>query len=312
MTSPTYVVRSSYLKPVIVNHFLQSKGWKKGHAGSPKIDWLYEDGKFMYGRNTLKKRVKVKSMLNEQKDNIAQKDNLYTNLMEKFPENPYIKKQFILKPNQDPTEFAHVFQQAPVWIVKPVHGFKGQGIHIIRNTEQLQQLKQKIDPTETYVIQEYIINPLLWDNKYKFHLRVMFIITSSPSIAIYESYVAILAKDPYNDEDFSNKDVHDTHATDGLNVIDCKDELVQQYGNDNFLKMNKQIHDALGLLPQLFDPKPYNESTEGFEVFGADIMFDDNFQLYFIEVNRKLAFSKTTETNKKFIEFIYNATNHLV
>jgi hypothetical protein len=304
----TYLIRSDYIDIKVADAFLKSKGWRKAKPNE-NPDWLYEDGKFMYGRNTYKGRVKVKSMLNEQKDNIARKDLLMINLNEHYPDKKYVKTQYVIEPDQDISKFNFIFKTHPVWIIKPVFGFKGQGITIVRNTKQLKQLKR--DKVKPYVIQEYILNPLLWDKKYKFHLRVRFIITSKGTCLIHNNYSAIVNTTEYINEDFDNKFIHDTHADHGTSTSNARPELIKQFGQDKFDQMEFQIHDVISKLPHLFDPKPYNESKHGFEMFGADIMFDDTFKLYLIEVNRKIGLN-TAGTSTELIKFIYEATKNLL
>lgn len=76
-------------------------------------------------------------------------------------------------------------QDTNIWILKPSKGSMSKGIHIVTNPNEIQIEYMK--KPKSYVIQEYLTNPFLSDNK-KTELRVVVTITSMfPTIRAYIS-----------------------------------------------------------------------------------------------------------------------------
>lgn len=92
-------------------------------------------------------------------------------------------------------------QQKPnktTFIMKPANGAMGHGIKLFRNVE-------KIQPTENFIVQEYIPNPYLIDG-FKFDLRIYALVTSCDPLRafIYNNGLVRLGTEPYQEPHESN------------------------------------------------------------------------------------------------------------
>lgn len=89
-------------------------------------------------------------------------------------------------------------QQKRTFILKPSNAAMGHGIKLYRNIE-------KIQPTDNFVVQEYISNPYLLD-KYKFDLRIYALVTSCDPLRafIFNNGLVRLGTEKYQEPHESN------------------------------------------------------------------------------------------------------------
>jgi hypothetical protein len=194
------------------------------------------------------------------------------------------------------------------YIFKPVTGFAGTGIKVFsdystcchyiidiiskykylwkNNGVAVEKMKNRV-----WVLQEYLTNPLTIkkdDGKdYKFHIRHFYIYSPSnnanaiPSYYKYIGRIAI-AENPYIHGDWENHKIHDTHFHNSPGEI-FPDAL--KLSPETQDKINKQIAEFYQILNSLIHANCYADSQHCFELFGADLMLTDDFDLKVLEVN---------------------------
>ena len=243
------------------------------------------------------------------------------------------------------------------WIVKPSMSDKGQGIRVFKTIEDLQQIFDSFDdPTDTdddddddtddldidnkiiisqlrhFIVQEYLINPLLlpsMDNK-KFHIRCYITCKGDLEVFVYNRMLALFAPTPYKDiTEMSHFDPTDlktlkSHLTNTClqskfekaklavmefnNLIDISDE--------NKSKIIKQIHEishdiflaAVTVNRMNFQPLP-----NAFETYGVDFLVDSNYDVKLLEINAYPDFKQTGEELKSLIDELFlNITKSVI
>lgn len=110
-------------------------------------------------------------------------------------------------------EFTEAFEQPGVtYIAKPDKGTQGQGIFLVKDLDDLyvNGVRESQNCRKNYIIQEYISNPLLLDNK-KFDFRLYVLITSVYPLIAYlnEEGLARLCTEDY--EDVSNDNLSNVY-----------------------------------------------------------------------------------------------------
>jgi len=280
-------------------HVFTSRGWHPATTNDDKIGLVYEDSKHGYRNNTYKGKNYVKSTLYDSKEAIVDKNKLYQTL-----NGRHMLEQYFLAKGDDPNRYTNLFDGYPVWIVKPVGvGFySGKGISVVTSFDHL---KRAINPANNYVIAKYLTNPLLYKtdsstveykNKplnilagaKKFHIRVLVIVATDKKYIILnelnEIYPAIL---PYQNSQYDNKGIHDTHFVSHGHTGGNKD-LFERFGQEKTDMINGQINVIVKDTVESFNTGTYNESDHGFEIFGYDFIVNQKFLVYLIEVNRKV------------------------
>jgi hypothetical protein len=176
-----------------------------------------------------------------------------------------------------------------LWIVKPVDNYGGNGIRLHRGPIKRHQIK------DLSVIQRYIPNPLLLDF-HKFDIR-MFVLLTLDKMWFYRDGFIRIAANPYVDPSIQPgaalqlgalRTTHLTNGTQG-NHVDSLDRI-SELGLDNttlyqFIEQLKPIF----LHAQKVENKFRRDNGvlfESFELFGLDILFDQDKRPWLLEINK--------------------------
>ncbi|CAD8205623.1 unnamed protein product [Paramecium pentaurelia] len=195
-----------------------------------------------------------------------------------------------------------------LWIVKPGECTnRGNGITVCQDLQEINKIlneEQPDDRQRTYIVQQYIDNPFLY-NKRKFDIRCYMLLTSQNGIFkgywYQEGYIRTSSKE------FTtkclNKYIHLTN-----DAVQSKDEDYGkfEFGNKiSFLEYQRYLDTyhsqskfnffidiypkmkniALDLMKASYGKIDPERRSNSFELFGLDFMIDDNFKLWLIEAN---------------------------
>jgi len=137
---------------------------------------------------------------------ISKKDSLARNILKICKVMPqdfdFVPKTWIM-----PTDYSSLLtyaidmkkmNQKRTYIMKPANGAMGHGIRLFKSVERIQ-------PTENYIVQEYIANPYLLDG-YKFDMRIYVLVTSCDPLRafIYNNGLVRLGTEQYQEPHESN------------------------------------------------------------------------------------------------------------
>jgi hypothetical protein len=333
----TYYVKTDYYTDDYIDSLFNTKHWQKItpavipkyiQSGKP-IDYIYLDGKHYWDPKNFKLKSIVKNLVNEEKRSITAKNELMTNLT-KIP----AARKFIM-PQLD-IDLSHVkssgfydkiksfMKPDTVYILKPVHGFSGQGIRMITAYDELHTFISSIakKPADRiskkqmhWVLQEYLTEPLLirqQTDNYKFHIRHYFFYvpqsldtqngcdketldvalecsrdsTIPGKTSYYTSDGEIApARAPYVKGDWSNKLIHDTHFYGRDGELFPKAlNLTPELEKDIYSQMAELYSHILSCI----GAGCYAESKQCYELFGVDLILTADYKLKVIEVNEKI------------------------
>lgn len=195
------------------------------------------------------------------------------------------------------------------WIMKPAAKSRGRGIQVINDISS-------VIYGEPMIMQRYLKNPLLL-NGYKFDLRIYVLVTSVNPLEmfIYKEGFGRFSTVPYNldPNDKANKYIHLTNVSinkynlknsDGSNndeiyggskisLETCKEKVESAYN----INWDKQIWDqiidcCLKAMVCAQNDIQYNPSC--FEVYGFDIIIDQDFKCWLLEINSSPSLSRDT------------------
>jgi hypothetical protein len=252
---------------------------------------------------------------------ISNKNDLYFNFKNLFPNDytQYFAKSKLLKAN-------YIYNPNEILIAKPINLLKylknnikvqscgGDDILIINSNAKLTEAKNLLKKYDNILLSEYIQNPLLFKTR-KFHLRIVFlatIVNNKFATYLLDTSTIILAKLPYKNADYHNKDIHDTHfkstdadyffprdfTTENIGIV-ITPEITNKLLNDMRILMAKvsEIMFKKGICL-------FKNTKNGFHVFGGDIMITDDFKIILLEVNGLPGFGLLDKTNTVFDELI--------
>jgi len=236
---------------------------------------------------------------------ITLKDKLYNNFLrfqEKFPADyTYMTETYT---SQRINEFKRKYSNYKIskddlWLVKPKGAARGKGIHFLKDVK---------DVRGTDVVTKYISNPLLLEKK-KFDLRVYVLVTGHDplKIYIYKETFARMSSDEYDTElddldnvfkHLTNVSVNKKKKTQESNSFiwslpKVKRYLLEEYGVQ-FDEIWKKIEDiaikaVITMNKAEIDTEKKRfknlKSNNTFELYGVDILIDDDLKPWLLEIN---------------------------
>lgn len=327
----------------------ETENWYNVNLTKPVFIFFKDTLEDISRKNKLKKLYNVQSLIFNSlngTDNISHKNLLYFNMLkiDKAFTNKHMAKTIYLR---NDTKYQH-----GVYIARPIellHGTQtqrgGKDIVIYDDNKGFSKALQLLKKYKNVIISNYILKPLLF-NGLKFHFRTYFI----PSIVNGHFKVHYLdicpiytAKLPYQEKDYYNADIHDTHLKSTakdyfftkskyyfkqghLDIFhnDLNKENIENIenigNNENPLDMGKidniwkQIENILHNVSRILskDISLYNNTKNGFYIFSADYMLSRNENtntnnVILLEVNHQTGIDFRNETIKlEFDKHLFN------
>lgn len=231
-------------------------------------------------------------------------------------------------------------ERKSLWIVKPKNLYGGIGIKIfddtskiakfiksrnIINVHTINKLKKFSNPN-SYLIQKYISNPLLIEGR-KFDIRINVLLTNDFNIYFSPYYLVRTSSYKYSNKiNYDERDeiIHLTNNTfqklapsyemyEDDNVIysqQFQKYLDLSYGKDvinvsrDFFPIWKEIiiDSILSIKKDII--KKRNDHRFFYEILGFDLMIDENFKTWLIEVNQNPGIDAPTAMNLKMLPYL--------
>lgn len=249
------------------------------------IDFLFVSGEAAYYRNKVDTRQSNWISLLHGKSVVTLTNKI--TLHSKYGDSNFLIDSDIITSGKD----IPVLTGRTLKIVKPLKGFQGRGITLLKTTSELDDWIGSHPDYKEWLVQTYIQNPALKDG-YKFHLRVLVVVKKESKKPI-EAYVAthkfyVKAEEKYKKDDWLNPRIHDTHYKPGK-TESFPQILPDDWTETETVKVDKKINSILKtLLENETDFKADWNAKNGFEVFGVDILFDKK-KPYILEFNNKIS-----------------------
>ena len=342
----TYLVRTDYFKDDFIDDCFKARGnWHKITDNQlveykhKTIDFIYIDGLNYINPKYYNLRSDLKNTVTDNKQSISHKHNLIQNFSKSSQSAKYIMPTMEI----DMLDYyysvgpiiSNFFKPGKIYIFKPVSGMAGEGIQIFSNFTDLDKYMMEIisknkhkwnkynksiditknairakEPLRVWVLQEYIMNPLLFTENgknYKYHIRHFYLYQPGNRPSYYKNTGKIaLAKKPYVNGDWGNPDIHDTHFHGNSNYSWPKSTNLTLA---QIQSINEQIHEFYTYLDSAINAGCYPETKYCYELFGVDLMITQDYKLKVLEVNAGLGLGTNTTASK---EELFNGILELI
>lgn len=232
-------------------------------------------------------RSYLKNILSNEKKIITNKESLSNILKQHYPTlaAKYLPETFNLY---------SVYNISPgqIYIARPVgdSACAGKDIFIITNTQELNEVKRRHRRYSSSILSQYITNPLLWEGR-KFHLRMYLLIRAGPDLtyetSLWKRGKILTAAEPYKNEDFGNKRIHDTHVSTTPRNLYFPEDL-PLVADTLFQQMNEITFAVTEIMRD--HSRPYPESKNAYEVFGLDFLVTDRLEVKLLEINDRVGY----------------------
>ena len=203
-----------------------------------------------------------------------------------------------------------------IWIIKPSNLSRGRGISV---SNKLSTILDSHDDSNQIIVQKYIENPLIILGR-KFDIRQWVLVSNLNPLTIWiweEPYLRFGAED-YNITDMSNLFSHVTNNSIAKHsehfketkiegnmweVHQFSDFLVKQYGSDRWPEIHQKIKNVI-ICSFEAARHEMKQRPNSFELFGYDVMIDENLNVYLIEVNLSPALDYSTKITEKLVKLM--------
>lgn len=255
------------------------------------------------------------------KDRLWMKLNLATKKFGSEEFGEFHPRTFVLPMDYDELNSYWSKSKSKLFIMKPPASSRGNGIKVINNINQIpsnaywsnnQAFQSK---KSTMIVQRYISNPCLLENGQKFDLRIYVLLTSIDPLRvyIYREGLVRFASSKYNIQEdgiidqfmhltnyFINKNSHGYKINNDCDSLNGSKwtlsrfwrHLEEHYPDVDTKHLWSEIVDIIvktvvcceGSIARYSRPNCKNDYTS-YELFGFDIILDENFKPWILEVN---------------------------
>lgn len=217
------------------------------------------------------------------------------------------------------------------WIMKPSMSDKGQGIRLFQSIDQLQEIFDKFDEDEEgegyngiiinqlrhFIIQKYLMNPLLLNSDRKFHIRCYVVAVGDLEVFVFDRMLCLFSENKYetplatseclNDADFLASHLTNTCQQKNKNANVVTEFDVEFTNNETKDHIKTQIHE---IVKHLFtaaknDKFNFQASENAYEIFGLDFLVDVDNSVFLLECNSYPDFKQTGDSLSSLIEELF-------
>lgn len=269
---------------------LQLKGWQLDFR-APAVDYhkidLRGDSQLRYGNLP----SQVKSCLNPR----ASREYLAKNKLANLSDAHLFVPSYITLDLSRP-KFEII--SGNVYIMKPIgEASGGAGVSVFSNAKEYRSALAKVrGKWKEVVICRYIDNPLLFRGR-KFHLRCYVFASSTGAWSLFHNAEVITAALPYRKKDYSSELIHDTHQR----STDANYYFRRDFSDEDQERIWPAVQDiakAVGTVPF----SGYPEATASYDVLGLDVLVDENYHCWLLEVNFSPSMDPTAYDEHAFFE----------
>jgi len=260
-------------------------------------------------------RSAIKNILNKQNSFIS-KSQLFKTIKRLIPLGmKHIPNTFSIKYFETTILSSNNNNIFPV-IIKKLHSSKQKGIKIITSKNEYYKAKKElgINHKNPAVVSKYITNPMTVDGK-KFHLRVHFLLSIINGITrciAHDELHIVTAEETYKKSDWLNPKIHisggkytykrynypdDIDYLNNDNKLSDNDDKCLNNDNDKLSNCKKLIIKNMNecikvvcMALSMSNVTNFEETSAGYNIYGADFIIDSNYNAYIIEINRRPGF----------------------
>ncbi|KAJ1967353.1 tubulin--tyrosine ligase [Dispira parvispora] len=185
-----------------------------------------------------------------------------------------------------------------------------------------------------WVIQRYIDQPLLLNGHRKFHIRAYVLAVGGVEVFLWEDMLSLFAGYPYHNQDLNDTSAHLTNTclqTDRLDFDETTvikrfwqlhedpDPTLIQHELRRLTKtdLDRVFQQIKLILRELFDAvtsemTTFQTRSQSFEMFGFDLLVDNQLQTHLLEANAYPDFKQTGSQLQDIVQGFFQATVELV
>ena len=299
----SFINKNPYF-PELIREEFQKSGFKEiGDDDETTTKIYYCDISYGKRNHPSTKKCEIVNQLREV-DILGNKKMQYENHLKYYKTRPdYIPMTASFR-REDVDTIKSIFEGTKKFILKPENSLSRNGVAIVRNHLELIQHLGEFPDYDAWIIQEYIDNPLLFNDK-KFHFRVYVVyLQNSEYQAAYLGRKGFIytANKQFRPDTIDN-DIVLSGENSEENVFYTPEDFIDKYGKKTwedkivpqFVKIARETMKSA--LDHLQCPAVKQKC---FKILGYDILIDKDFKCYLAEINaRNVSYKYPNEEFRK-------------
>ena len=284
MSIKKYYIKDGYFNNILTKYF-NDIGWIKENDSN--------NNPFLYHANFSKcNNCKITNDFIDT-SSLGNKTKLSSAISNIIGKKKYLLDYYIID-KSNYYKIKKIFNNNDYWIIKPGHGLRQQDI-IITNTYKIfeNHIINIGNKYNNWIIQKYITNPLLINNK-KCHLRVYCFVKRHNNL--FESYLykkgyIYVADKEYINKNFKNAEIHLTSSCNNLEFPKMFDKYFgfKKFENKIYPQLKEIIRDTIKVSYKDFNcPNNKIDDYTCYKFIGYDIILDNKFNAYLMEANSRV------------------------
>lgn len=215
--------------------------------------------------------------------------------------------------------------EGQVWILKPNVLNQAHGLRIFKSVEEFSEIIQECpEDIREWVVQRYITNPLLINNK-KFHIRAYVVCVGDLEVYLWSDMLALFSAEDYDLDDLGNVRAHITntcaqHALAKQDDFETNEEILvqkvielDQQGHLNAHEITDKISGILNdTFAAVHTEMDFMPLPNAFELFGFDFIVSDDKNVWLLEANAEPDMAMTGDRLRPLIIDFLQSAKHLV
>ena len=231
-------------------------------------------------------------------DSIVSKNKIWESLVNCYGRekaSTYMPESYVLHNKKDMKDFQKVFDPQHIYILKK-NVQRKEGLKLTNNYNDISNAwKENYRVVQRYLTKLYLIN------KRKVNLRVYLLVVVDKGIVSF--YVSNLGKCIYTKKEYNHNDfdfesnitsyhldmtVYEKNPRDFIELFSYVDS--QENNSKAGQKLSENILTLMSKISECLSKNIYQSSniknTVSFQLFGADVIFDDKLHTYLLELNK--------------------------